>query len=113
MSKLDVENGLKLRGFRKQNGYSQSYIGEIVGKDHRTISRYELGEVSIPLEVVKILNKKYNIKLDYVKKGQRRSYATKETYIKKSAITVKEEVIAKSLEDVINTLTKLVEYLRG
>ena len=99
---INEENGLKLKGFRKQNGFSQSYIGEIVGKDFRTISRYELGD-AMPKSVIDILNQKYNLRL----KVQKVKTTTKTT-----AKTTKEEVIAKSLESVISTLTKLVEYLR-
>ena len=103
MNKMNKENGLKLRGFRQQNGFSQSYIGEIVGKDHRTISRYELGEVTIPKDVIKLLNSKYHLKL----KSQ-----NIKTTSKVSAKTVKEEAIAKSLETVINSLQEILDWVR-
>jgi transcriptional regulator with XRE-family HTH domain len=93
---IDEENGLKLKGFRKQNGFSQSYIGKIVGKDFRTISRYELG-YAMPKSVIDILNKKYNLRLKQNKT---------------SAKTVKEEAIAKSIESVIDSLQQVVEWLR-
>lgn len=106
MNKMNKENGLKLRGFRQQNGFSQSYIGEIVGKDHRTISRYELGEITIPSDVVKLLNSKYHLKL----KSQHIKTTSKTA---KTAKTVKEEVIAQILESIISLLNEILEYIRG
>jgi transcriptional regulator with XRE-family HTH domain len=98
---INEENGLKLKGFRKQNGFSQSYIGEIVGKDFRTISRYELG-YAMPKSVIDILNQKYNLRLKVQKV---------KTTPKMTTRTTKEETIVKSLEAVIDTLNKIVEQL--
>ena len=56
-----VSNGLLLKGFRKQNGFSQAYIGEIVGKNSRTVSSYEVGRHNMPSSVISILNKKYKL----------------------------------------------------
>ena len=58
-----VSNGLILKGFRKQNKFSQAYIGEIVGKNKRTVSSYEVGRINMPSSVVSILNKKYKLGL--------------------------------------------------
>ena len=55
--KQDIKNGQRLKGLRKQNGYTQEYIGNLVGKDKRSISRYELGTTSMPSSVINILNK--------------------------------------------------------
>ena len=94
---INEQNGLKLRGFRKQNGLSQSYIGEIVGKDFRTISRYELGD-AMPKSVIDILNKKYNLKL----KSQKVKTTTKSN-----------ESIELQIESIIDSLKQLLEYVRG
>lgn len=58
-----VSNGLLLRGFRKQNKFSQAYIGEIVGKNKRTVSSYEVGRINMPSSVISTLNKKYKLGL--------------------------------------------------
>ena len=58
-----VSNGLILKGFRKQNKFSQAYIGEIVGKNKRTVSSYEVGRINMPSSVISILNKKYKLGL--------------------------------------------------
>lgn len=104
MSKLDQENGLKLKGFRKQNGYSQAYIGELVGKCQRTVSGYEMGVSPMPNDVISLLNKKYNLKL--------KSKHIKTTKVKTTAKTIKEEGIAKCLESVINTLHQVLNWVR-
>jgi len=67
-----VSNGLLLRGFRKQNKFSQAYIGEIVGKNKRTVSSYEVGRINMPSSVVSILNKKYKLGLTDVSVNSKR-----------------------------------------
>ena len=58
-----VSNGLLLKGFRKQNGLTQAYIAEIVGKNKRTVSSYEIGKINMPSSVISTLNKKYKLGL--------------------------------------------------
>ena len=97
--KQDIKNGQRLKGLRKQNGYTQEYIGNLVGKDKRSISRYELGTTSMPSSVISILNKKYNLGLKSTNISSNKVQSCK---------TVKEEVIAQALESIENNFQQLL-----
>ena len=97
--KQDIKNGQRLKGLRKQNGYTQEYIGNLVGKDKRSISRYELGTTSMPSSVINILNKEYNLGLKSTKKSSNKVQSCK---------TVKQEVIAQALESIENNFQQLL-----
>ena len=84
-----ARNGQKLKQFRKKNGFTQSDIANILGKHNSVVSKYELGTLSIPESVITILNERYNIGLKSTKKS-----------IQTTARTIKEEVIAQSLEQI-------------
>lgn len=98
-------NGQKLKGFRKQNGYSQAYVGQLIGKDHRTISAYEVGRYPIPDSVVDLLNKKYDLKL-------KSSIVKKEKVVQTSARTVKGEVVSRVLQEIINKIQEVINYVK-
>lgn len=44
--------GNRIRALRKKKGYNQTELGEIIDKSLRTIQKYEMGEIEIPLSVI-------------------------------------------------------------
>lgn len=46
---------------RKENGLSQSDLGKLVGKNQRTISKYELEESELPVSVAKRIAEVFNV----------------------------------------------------
>ena len=56
-------NGLKLRGFRKQNKMTQAQVGAAIGRNSRTISQYETAYRAIPDKIIAQLNAKYSLDL--------------------------------------------------
>lgn len=56
-------NGLKLRGFRKQNKMTQAEVGASIGRNSRTISQYETAYRAIPDKIIAQLNAKYSLDL--------------------------------------------------
>ena len=74
-----ASNGLKLKGFRKQNKISQAELGNKVNRDYRTVSGWETGKSNIPDSIIHTLNKLYKLNLvpkrDYsVVKSKTRGY---------------------------------------
>ncbi len=56
-------DGLKLKGFRVQNRYSQRELGAIVSRSARTVCYWEKDEVKIPVEIKQLLNKTFGLNL--------------------------------------------------
>jgi transcriptional regulator with XRE-family HTH domain len=46
---------------RKENGLSQSDLGKLVGKNQRTISKYELEESELPVSVAKRIAEVFDV----------------------------------------------------
>lgn len=63
---MKENNLLKLR---KQNGYSQSILANILGISRQTYIKYESGELEPPLEVVRKLCKLYQVPYEFLIDG--------------------------------------------
>lgn len=98
---LNIKNGLILKGFRKQNKLSQQQMGDLIHRDHRSVSAYELGSRPIPKTIINMLNNKYKLKLKYIENTPR-----------KTIIKNKQEQETKKLNVVISYLTNLLNYLK-
>lgn len=46
---------------RKENRLSQSDLGKLIGKDQRTISKYELEDGELPVSVAKRISEVFDI----------------------------------------------------
>lgn len=46
---------------RKENGLSQSDLGKLVGKNQRTISKYEIEESELPVSVAKRIAEVFDV----------------------------------------------------
>lgn len=102
MSKVNVENGKKLRGFRKQNKITQLEISTIVGRSRRAVGFWEEGKTSIPSNIIKILNKKYNLKLkDTISTPKSTTKTTKTTKSTKAVKSTKSVKSTKKINSVI------------
>ena len=55
--------GMRLRKFRKENGYSQSHIANVLGIERSTYTYYETGKTTPSISVLKLLAKIYNVSL--------------------------------------------------
>lgn len=69
MQNINKKNGEKLKGFRKQNGYTRAYVGTLVGRCGRSIGYYESGQKAMPDTLIDFLNGQYNLKLQKSKKS--------------------------------------------
>ena len=105
MQNVNISNGQKLKGFRQQNGYSQEYLGSLVGRGQRIISKYELGQCPIPSTLVDFLNGQYNLKLRKVKKGKVQTTASKVKYIST-------KVVLENLDELEKELNVLVRQIQ-
>ena len=63
ITKENKKNGEILLGFRKQNKLTQKALAEIIGRDQRDISKYEVGRRAIPQNSIDLLKEKYGLKL--------------------------------------------------
>lgn len=46
---------------RKENGLSQSDLGKLIGKNQRTISKYEIEESELPVSVAKRIAEVFDV----------------------------------------------------
>jgi len=100
MSSVDVNNGTKLIGFRKQNGLSKEEVCEIIGYKPTQLYRFEKGYVAMPESVIKLLNSKYNLKLKPTSRCKSKNSASVSTYVSKNY-----------LESVINEISSMVTLI--
>ena len=56
----------RLKELRKENGYTQEALSEILGTKQTIYSRYERGFTPLNIELVKKLCVIYNISADYI-----------------------------------------------
>ena len=57
---------LRIRDLREDNDQKQETIAKILNVRQATYSRYETGEISIPVTALMILAKHYNTSIDYL-----------------------------------------------
>ena len=55
-----------IRSLRKENGYTQQFIADLLGVDRKTYLKWENGEVPIPSDKAYILSKNYSCSIDYL-----------------------------------------------
>ncbi|HBN38873.1 MAG TPA: transcriptional regulator [Ruminococcaceae bacterium] len=56
----------RIRDIREDNGYLQQDIADMLGLYLNTYRRYETGERTIPVNLLRKLSKIYNVSLDYL-----------------------------------------------
>lgn len=56
----------RLKELRDKNNMTQSQVAEELGISQQQYSRYEMGQYSIPLEMLKKLCKLYDVSSDYI-----------------------------------------------
>lgn len=67
MEEKNIKNYCKmLSELRKENNYTQKYVAEYLGIDRSNYSKYELGKLSISIEILIKLAKLYNVTTDYI-----------------------------------------------
>lgn len=58
MTKIDENSiGYRIRVLRRQKGYSQQELADILGKSLRTVQKYETGEIEISISMINELAK--------------------------------------------------------
>ena len=57
---------MRLKELREENGISQKNIAEILHIKQNTYSQYETGTRQIPIDLLIILAKYYNVSVDYI-----------------------------------------------
>lgn len=77
-----VSNGLKVKGLRKQNGYSIEKFAQMIGSSRSSLWRYEAGQRRIPEHIAQTLKSKYKLSLSGYSYGK--SYKSKSTWKKHS-----------------------------
>lgn len=58
--------GDKIQRFRKERGWSQKQLAEIIGTSSPIIGRYERGEMTPSVEVAKKLAESFKVIIDYL-----------------------------------------------
>lgn len=61
MKKIDENSiGYRIRILRRQKGYSQQELADILGKSLRTVQKYETGEIEISISTPRIIEMHLN-----------------------------------------------------
>ena len=58
--------GKRIQEIRKEKGLKQEYLAEKTGVTRPNISKYETGEIAIPLDILKIISKVLDTSTDYL-----------------------------------------------
>ena len=56
----------RIRDLREDNDWNQEYVAEKIGITQTTYSKYELGKVNIPLDMMIKLADLYHVSMDYL-----------------------------------------------
>lgn len=56
----------RIRDLREDHDWKQEYVAEKLGITQTNYSKYELGKVNIPIEMLMKLADLYNVSLDYL-----------------------------------------------
>jgi len=56
----------RIRELREDNDYKQEYLAEVLGVTQTNYSKYELGKINIPVEMLMKLADFYGVSLDYL-----------------------------------------------
>ena len=56
----------RIRDLREDHDWNQEYVAEKIGITQTTYSKYELGKVNIPLDMIIKLADLYHVSLDYL-----------------------------------------------
>ena len=56
----------RIRDLREDHDWNQAYVAEKIGITQTTYSKYELGKVNIPLDMIIKLADLYHVSLDYL-----------------------------------------------
>lgn len=111
--KTNVENGLKLRGFRKQNKLTQKAVADVIGKSISEVCKYELGKLGMTDAVIDTLNKEYKLKLVKIKTNSKATKVTKPAVSakSKSSKTVAKRTSSKTSKSFAGTIKALRKSL--
>ena len=107
---INLENGKILRGFRKQNKLTQAQVGSLINRGQRAVSFYETGSHSIPIDVVNILNGKYNLKLIFGRQAASKSNTPNKSAAKTSSTSrSKVKSFAEKMADVRKSMNMTLD----
>ena len=56
----------RLKDLREDSDLTQVKLAEILGCSQTTYSRYETGNLSVPIDILKKLARFYNVSVDYI-----------------------------------------------
>ena len=56
----------RIRDLREDNDLSQAQVAKILNVSQSTYSRYEIGFLDVPSEILIALSKFYNVSVDYI-----------------------------------------------
>ncbi len=57
---------MRLKELREENNFSQKTIAEVLHIKQNTYSQYETGARQIPIDLLVLLAKHYNVSVDYI-----------------------------------------------
>ncbi len=56
----------RMRALREDNDLTQEVVGKILGVNQQTYSKYERGDLKLPIEDLILLAKYYNVSMEYI-----------------------------------------------
>lgn len=98
----------RLRQIRKEHGYSQQNIADILGIDRTTYTYYEIGTTSPSIYTLKKLSAVYGVTIDYLAGGEEEKGEANESSESDCA-----EVMVAENKETVKTLSKQEKMLVG
>ena len=99
------EMGFRLKQVRQTKKVSQEQLAEAIGIANQTIQKYEAGEVKMPVELIYLCSKLFNVPVGYFygEGGSKRSNL--------AGILVASEIMLLPKESLIKTIYSLVKVI--
>lgn len=60
-----IKLGKFIAELRKEKGYTQEHLGEILGVTNKTVSRWERGNYMPDVEMLSLLSKEFDVSINY------------------------------------------------
>lgn len=99
-----IKIGSFIAELRKEKGYTQEQLGEILGVTNKTVSRWERGNYMPDVEMLSLLSKEFDVSINELVAGERLDTEA----FKKTA----DENLAAALNDSTFTLKEKTEFFK-
>lgn len=88
-NQYNMQVGQRIQDARKEKGYTQRDLGLALGVNHKTVSKYETGEVVTTTWQIKIIAKELGVSTSYLLEGTTEDAVAMDNFHKLLALPIK------------------------